>query len=467
MGELPRRLGIPALVLIIVAFNAPIAAMAGFSQLSVAYGSGVGAPLSFLVAGAILIAFSVGFVGMSRFSDNPGAFYRLIVVGSGRTWGLAGAFLATAAYLLLCAGSYPYLALVAIDLATRLTGGPLLSWQGWAGIFLVIITLLGLLRIDMSMKLLGLLVCIEILMVALWQGAISLRGGPEGYSLESFTPGAFLQGSPGLGILFALLTMIGIEAAACFRAEVKDPDRMVGTATYLAIAFLAIFYCIGVWLYIVSQGASRAVANATSDPVGSFFTSVQSYLGPTFLTLVSLVLVTSQIAALNAVQGSASRYLYALGRDGILPRGLAKVHPHLQSPHVAVLAVAGSTLFILSMILSLGIAPVAAYGALSGMGIYFLLPLMFATSLSVILFYRRRPGIQAGRITRLVAPAISAAALAILFVLTSLNLPIFVGNKSAAIAALCGVVAFPTLGCLLALIYKKHRPAVYALIGSD
>ena len=466
-NELPRRLGVFSLTLIILAFNAPIAAMAGFSQLSVAFGNGTGAPLSFLVAGAILLVFSVGFVGMSRFIDNPGAFYRFIVAGIGRPPGLAGAFLATAAYLLVCAGSYPYIGLVAVDFATRATGSSLLPWQAWTGLFLLIITALGLLRIDLSMKVLGVLVCLEVAMVAIWQVAVLIGGGPEGYSTASFTPAAFLQGSPGMGILLAMLCMIGIEAAACFRAEVRDPERAVGRATYLAIAFLTIFYGVGVWLYIVTQGPSHAVHSAATDPVGSFFNSVQTYLGGPFVHLVSLVLVTSQMAALNSVQGSASRYLYALGRDGVLPRGLARVHRRLESPHVAVLATAGVSVLILAPVMIFRIDPVIAYGALSGMGIYFLLPLLIATSAAVILFYRRNGAIRASRWTRQVAPALSMAALGILFVLTSLNLKVLVGTRAMVLVAMLAAAAITASGLLLALFYRKNRPAIYATIGNQ
>lgn len=465
-GELPRRLGVSALVLIIVAFNAPIAAMAGFSQLSITFGNHIGAPVSFLVAGAILLVFSVGFVGMSRFIDNPGAFYRFIVAGIGRPPGLAGAFLAAAAYLLLCTGSYPYMGLVAIDFVTRLTGGPIFPWQVWTGIFLIVITALGLLRIDLSMKLLGVLVCLEIAVVAIWQAAVLVGGGPEGYSLASYTPAAFLQGSPGMGVMLAMLCMIGIEAGACFRAEVRDPERAVGRATYLAIVFLAIFYSIGVWLYIVTQGPSHAVHSAATDPVGSFFASVQTYLGGVFAHVVSLVLVTSQMAALNSIQGSASRYLHALGRDGVLPSRLGRVHPTLESPHVAVLTVAGISLLVLALLMIGRIDPVVAYGALSGMGIYFLLPLLIATSASVVLFYRRNRQIRASRWTRLVAPALSVATLGILFALTSLNLKLLVGTAAMTVVALLAVIAVPASGWLLALFYRRNRPAVYAAIGN-
>ena len=466
-GALPRRLGATALMLIIVAFNAPIAAMAGFAQLSIGFGNGIGAPVSFLVAGAILLIFSIGFVGMSRFIRNPGAFYQFIVAGIGREAGLAGAFIATAAYLLLCAGSYLYMGVVVSDAATRAFGRPVLSWSTWSLLFVCLVTLIGLFRIDVSMKLLGKLVLLEVALVAVWQAAVLARGGPEGYVPQAWTPAAFMGGSAGLGVLFAMVCMIGIEAGACFSAETRDPERTVGRATYLSILFMTLFYGLGTWLYIVTQGASKAVESATRDPVGSFFASVQTYLGTTMVHVVSVTLVTSQMVAITSVQGSASRYLFALGRDRVFPPVLARVHPRLESPYVAVGAVAGICLAVLALVGVLGASPVTAYATLTGMGIYFLLPLMIATSGAVIAFYARNPGLAAGTWTRLVAPALAAVALTILFVQCSLRLPLLVGTRGAAIAAVVTVAVVAILGWSMARFFRRRRPAVYALIGNQ
>lgn len=466
-NDLPRRLGVPALVLIVVAFNAPIATMAGFAQLSVGFGSGIGAPIAFLTAGAILLVFSVGFVAMSRYIRNPGAFYRFIVAGIGRAPGLAGAFVATAAYVLLEAGSFPYMGLIMVDLMKRLTGVEVFPWQIWTVVFVAIATVLGLLRVDLSMKVLGTLVCIEVVIVALWEAFVFAKGGPEGYSPESFTPAAFFNGNPGVGVLFAMLCMIGIETAACFRSETKNPEKAVGRATYIAIAFMAIFYALGVWAYIITQGPTKAVNEALTDPVGSFFSSVDDYLGGFFLKLVALILVTSQLAAINSIQGAASRYLYALGRDGVLSPKLALVHKRLESPWVAVLAVNGACLAVLALIFVLRLDAVASYAALTGSGIYFLLPLLIATSLGVVVFYRRHRELSPGAWSSIVAPVLAFISLLILFVLTALNLKVLVGSDGVAVGAdiVLAVVAFG--GFFLAIRYRRSRPAVYASIGEQ
>lgn len=466
-AELPRHLGFSSLVLIIIAFNAPIAVMAGFAQLAVGFGNGVGAALDFPVAGLILLVFSVGFIGMSRYISNPGAFYQFIVAGFGRPLGLAGAFLATAAYILMAAGSYIYLGVIAVESTTRIFGTTGISWQVWSLVFLLLVTVIGLARVDLSIKLLGKLVCLEIALVAAWELAVLCAGGPEGYVPQAFTLPAFASGSAGLGILFAMLCMIGIEAGACFSAETRNPEITVGRATVASIIFMSLFYGCGTWLYVVTQGASRAVGSAITDPVGSFFSSVEAYLGRFALDLFSVALVTSQMAASNAVQGSAARYLFSLGRDRVLPHALAGVHPRLESPHVAVLFVAAISLAALGAAIVLRLDPVTTYAALTGIGIYFLIPLLIATSCAVIAFYRRNSALGASLWLRLVAPAAAGVALTILFALTSINLKVLVVTTGSTVAALLAVVGVPVCGFLLALYYRRRKPAIYAAIGNQ
>lgn len=465
--RLPRRLGTFSLIVLIVAFNAPIAAMAGFQQLSIGFGNGIGAPVSFLAAGAVLMIFAVGFVRMTPHVPNPGAYYRYIVDGLGKAPGLAGAFLATAAYILITAGPYIYMGIIFLDMTDRLFGAPVGNVEIWTLVAIAVVTVLGLLRVDLSLKVLGVLVLVECVVVALWEVAVAVQGGPEGYSGASWTPTEFLSGAVGLGILFAMLTLIGIEAPACFRDETRNPEKAVPRATFIGIGFLAVFYAIGSWAYIVTQGPSNAVDASLTDPVGSFFDSINTYLGSFFVHVVVIVLVTSQLAALNATQGAASRYLFALGRDRVLPARLARVHPRLESPHVAVLTVSAASLAIVLGIFLTGIDDVQAYAAVTGAAVYFLLPLLIATSVAVIVFFRRHPELSPNVWGTVIAPATSAVALAVLMVLTTLNLEILAVTRTGALVAQVGVVVVAAAGYLLALYYKKAKPETYNKIGNS
>src|SRR5690625_7396647 len=53
----------------------------------------VGIPVAFLAIGAVLMLFSVGYVAMSRYVTNAGAFYAYIARGIGKPFGVGAAWI--------------------------------------------------------------------------------------------------------------------------------------------------------------------------------------------------------------------------------------------------------------------------------------------------------------------------------------------------------------------------------------
>jgi amino acid transporter len=206
---------------------------------------------------------------------------------------------------------------------------------------------------------------------------------------------------------------------------------------------------------------------AQTDPVGSFFTSIDTYLGNVFVHLVTVILVTSQAAAIISIQGNGSRYLFALGRDRVLSPRLASVHPKLQSPHVAVLTLSAMCLVALIGIVASGVDSVQAYATLTGAGIYFLLPLLIFTSVAIAVFFRRHPEHNPGIWVSTIAPVVAALALITLFVLCTQNLTILTVTSTGAVIAEVALVVVAAFGIALALRLKNSRPEVYASIGNQ
>jgi amino acid transporter len=264
-----------------------------------------------------------------------------------------------------------------------------------------------------------------------------------------------------------MLCMIGFEGGACFRDETKNPEKTVRRATYTAIILMTVLAGTGCWVYVISTGPSAVVQAALTDPVGSFFTSIETYLGNVFVHLVTIILVTSQAAAIISSQGNGSRYLFALGRDRVLSPRLASVHPRLQSPHVAVLSLAAVCLVALVAIVASGVDSVQAYATLTGAGIYFMLPLLIVTSVAIVVFFRRNPDHAPGIWVSTVAPLAAAIALITLFVLCTQNLTILTVTATGAVIAEVALVAVAALGVGLALVYKRFRPEVYESIGNQ
>ena len=462
--QLQRRLGALGLAFIFIAFNAPLAVLAGYLQPAIAFGNGIGAPVAFLVAGAVLLLFQIGCLAMSRHMKSPGAFYCYLAEGIGKPPALAGSILASMAYILFAVSGFVFLGLVVVAMMTQLFGTEVLPWQAWSLIGIVLVTVLNLLRVDLSAKFVAICVALEIALVAVYQAVVMVQGGPEGYSASSFSPVEFLSGNVGLAVLFALNTMIGVEAMAVFREEVRDPARTVPRAAYSAIVFTTLFFALAAWAYIIAVGPSNAVEAARTAPVDSVLGTFETYMGGFLPTLIAVLLVTSQLAAANSVQGSSVRYLFTLGHDQVLPARLAHVHPRLGSPHIAVATSVGITLAIFLGLIAFSDDVVLIYGAIGGFGVMCLLPLLLGTCVAVVIFFRRRPGLE-GRWQSLVAPVLAFVGLLAVLVLALLNLDLMVGSNVVGIYFVLCLLVVIAFGLALALWFRSNRPHVYRRIG--
>src|SRR5581483_2036473 len=116
----------------ILAYNAPLVALVAFLPLTIGYGNGLGAPVTYLVAGVVIALFASGFLKMSRHIDNPGGFYSYVARGLGREAGLGASFLAVIAYYLLLLGGYALAGVLLDTFVTGTLGGPHLAWWVWA-----------------------------------------------------------------------------------------------------------------------------------------------------------------------------------------------------------------------------------------------------------------------------------------------------------------------------------------------
>jgi amino acid transporter len=98
------RLGVPAVVFFVMSAATPLTVVAGVVTTSYAVTGITGLPVAFIVIGAVLALFCVGYVSMARHVANAGAFYAYISQGIGRPIGVAGAWVALVAYNALQVG---------------------------------------------------------------------------------------------------------------------------------------------------------------------------------------------------------------------------------------------------------------------------------------------------------------------------------------------------------------------------
>lgn len=461
--RLKGNLGTGGLLLTALALNAPLAMMAGFLPVQIGLGLGAATPLVFLVVMVLVLVFAVGLVTMARHMRQPGAYYTYITAGLGRVPGLGAGFLALTGYLLLGGGSYVLSAILADNLVHGFLHGPELPWWLWAVTLWGLVTGVSLFNIDVSTKVLGVFLCIEVAIVLIWDARVLANGGPQGLGLD--VTAQLGSGSPGVALLFGVASLIGFESLQVFRAETHDPFRTIPRASYLTVVCLAGFYALGSYSYLVAFGTGPALASAAS-PAASFLGSLGQYAGAVVRDLANVMLLTSAFAALLAIHNIAARYCFTLGRDGVLPTWLGRVNSRHYSPTRAAAAVALAIVVPLALVAALHVNPVTAYVAMAGLGIWTAILLMFVTSFAVVLFFRNRPGLESSTWKTWTAPSLAVIGFGCVVAQATLNSDVLIGGSSAmATCCILAVVAVAVAAMLYAAWLRTGRPHMWERIG--
>jgi hypothetical protein len=229
------RLGIPAVLFFIISAMAPMTVVAGVvtTMYAITGLSAIGA--AFVAVALVLALFAVGYVAMARHITNAGALYAYVARGLGRPVGVGAALVAALAYNALQVGLYGMFGpTLAGYLADKV--GLDLPWWVWSLGAWLLVAVLGVLRVDLNGRVLGVLLSAEVAVLLVLTVA-GLSDPAAGLPLNSLSPDG-LFGHAGVGALLvtALLGYVGFEAAAVFSEEARVPGRTVPVAIYTSLA---------------------------------------------------------------------------------------------------------------------------------------------------------------------------------------------------------------------------------------
>ena len=462
-----NSLGLIAVTFMVISAAAPLTGVAGAMPLAFLLGNGAGIPATFVLMTVIMLAFSAGYVAMSRHVTNAGAFYAYAARGLGGQAAGAVAMTALVAYNAMQFGLIGLLGGVASGVFAGF--GITLPWYVWSLIAIALVGILGYRQVDLSAKVMVVLVGLEYLIVLLVDFAIIGKGGANGLSLNIFDTVAFNSGSLTAAVLFCLGSFIGFEATTIYAEEARDPDKTIPRATYLSVLMIGIFFVFTTWLMIVGVGVDKLVPTlgALADPTSFFFDLTGQYVGGPFPAIAGLLLVSSLFAALSAFHNYIARYSYVAGREGLLPEAFGRTHDDHQSPHIGSVVQTVMAIVVLAIFAALQLDPVLnMFTWISQIGTLGVLGMMAVTSLSVIAFFRKNGG--GSPLTTLILPAASGLIMAVLFVYIYVNY----GDLTATAGAL-GIVlpalipAAAIIGFLMASRLKSRDPATYARMGEN
>jgi amino acid transporter len=150
--------------------------------------------------------------------------------------------------------------------------------------------------------------------------------------LRMAAPTASQVGDTAIVLLFAFL---GIEVALVPSGEVRDPARTVPRAVVLALAITTA-------MYLAIQGVAQGVlgpelATYADAPLAE---TARRLLGGAGRLLVLIGATVSMFGYVSGDMLGTPRALFALGRDGMLPAALARVHPRYHTPALAIVTYA-------------------------------------------------------------------------------------------------------------------------------
>src|SRR5690606_38871913 len=124
-----------------------------------------------------------------------------------------------------------------------------------------------------------------------------ITGGAEGISSLPFSFDNFLDSNIAVALLFCILAFIGFEATLLYRDEVKDPEKTIPKATYIAVAVIGMVYIISTYALITAYG-SNALSIAENKPNDMFTDGMTLYVTHTITQIAHLFVVTSILATL-------------------------------------------------------------------------------------------------------------------------------------------------------------------------
>jgi len=156
-----------------------------------------------------------------------------------------------------------------------------------------------------------------------------------GHFTPAFPPGSLSIAPFGLALVSVLWAYDGWADLAFISGEVKDPGRNLPRALIFGtIAVVAIYLLANVaYLSVVPVEEIQQSKLVAADVA-------QKLIGPAGVVFVSVTVMLSTLGTLNGSMLTNPRTFFAMADDGLLFKGIAKVHPRFQTPHVAIVLAA-------------------------------------------------------------------------------------------------------------------------------
>ena len=301
---------------------------------------GPGIWLAFLLAGLVFLPGTLSKSELaSAMPQNGGAYLYLErsfgpLIGTIGGLGLWASFLLKSAFALIGFSAYMYAVTNYLDISTNST---LLIMA--ALLLITFLNILGIKKVKaFQTPILALttalivLVCIIQIFDANTDFSIPIDGA---FEVSKNDPALVAEAAALVFVAYA-----GIYKAGAIGGEVKEPEKNLHYGMLISLLLITVFYVIvsiimmasvdGEW-WLNSDGSPR------EDPIYAFFDAVASTrVGILLAVLAVLTMISGALSGLLA----ASRFLFAMAKDSLLPNSLSDTNKKFETPHWAIILTA-------------------------------------------------------------------------------------------------------------------------------
>jgi len=320
--HLRRVLGLWDLIFYGIVLIQPIAAIGLFGIASKTSHGHMVTTLLIAMVGMMLTAISYG--RMASLFPSAGSAYTYVGKGLNTHLGFLAGWAMFLDYLIVPIINTVY---GSLTLQRLIPGVPFFIW---VVLFVFVITYLNLRGIRTTARSNELLLAIMCIVIGIFivlaiQYIFHQQGWKGLFSFKPFyNPATFNFGAVMTATSFAALTYIGFDGVTTLAEDVKNPKRNMLLAPVLVCLFTGLFS--GLQIYLAQQVWPDY--NTFTNPETAFF-DVSARVGGTFLfNAIAIVLFIACLGSGLAGQVGAARLLFAMGRDGVLPK---KLFSHLSN----------------------------------------------------------------------------------------------------------------------------------------
>jgi amino acid transporter len=352
---------------------------------------------------------------------------------------------------------------------------------------ILLIAVLSYQDVQISAKILGVALILEVVVLLAFDAGVILAKEGTNFNIQSLnianvlTPVAaqkvgsvdIAAGAAAVGIFMAFWSWVGFEMAPNYAEESRDPKRIIPLSLYISVIGLGLFYVFTSWCAVSAYPTEGdMLAKAVGDSSNFFMTPLEQFVGNWAVEAMAVLILTSSFACGMAFHNTAARYMYSLGREGVLPSVLGATHPTHKSPHVAsilqsVLAAVWVGLFAYFLGTNDPNAQAYAtvYTMLAILGTMLLLILQAVVSIAIIRYFRANHPGEVNIFASLIAPVIAFLSQVYLVYLLVDNLETF--GATGSFGTKIPTIAFTILAIGLAwgLVLRFVSPKAHARIG--